>query len=81
MAISINEYKPVLSVGDSVYVYVLVSNPPDLLTQLSVFLTHKSYQYSCIFVNHHSNFTCVHLLKSKNGYESVELKEYLEAYA
>ena len=72
IAISINEYKPVVSVGDSVYIYVLVSIPPFFITQMSVLLRRKRYQCACIFVNHHYDFTCVHLLKSQNGYESVE---------
>ena len=80
MEISINEYKPVVSVGDCVYVYVLVSSLPVLTKQRSGFLTHKRYQYACIFLNHHSDFTCVHLIKSQNVFGLVELKEYLEAY-
>ena len=33
-----------------------------------------------MFLDHNSDFTYVHLLKSQNGYEAVEPREYLEAY-
>ena len=32
-------------------------------------------------MNHHFDFTCIHLLKSQTGDEAVEAKKYVEAYA
>ena len=33
-----------------------------------------------MFVDHHSDFTYVHILKSQTGYELVEAKEAFESY-
>ena len=57
MTKSINEYELVASVGDYVSVYVLVSSTHGLIVQICGFITRKSYQYACVLVNNHSDFT------------------------
>ena len=47
---------------------------------MSVFFMHQRYQYDCVFVDQHSDFTYVHILKYQNVYEAVESKEAFWAY-
>ena len=79
-AISINEYKPVASVGDCVSIDVLVSDTIGLISKRSKCLTHQRCQYEWVFVYHNYDLEYIHLLKYKNGDESVEAKESFEAY-
>ena len=67
-----------MSVGDCESINVLVSSNPGLIAQMSGFLTHQSYHYACVFVNHNYDFTYVNLIKSQNLDEAVEEKEYFE---
>ena len=78
--ISINESKPVVSVGDCVYFDVLVSITPVLVVYMYGFITHQFYQYACVFMGLHCKFTYVHLLKSQTIDESVVAKETFEIY-
>ena len=64
---SINESKPVASVGDFVYFDVLVSSNTGLVYHMSGFIIRQHYQYAYVFVDHCSDFTYAHLLKSKTG--------------
>ena len=68
---SINEYKPVASVGGFVYFNVFVSITPDLIAHMSRNIIFQRYHYSCVFVGHNSDLTYLHLLKSKTGDEAV----------
>ena len=77
---SMNKSKPVELVGDSVSVNVLVSRILGLIAQISGFLTHQRYQYARVFVDHHYEFTYIHLLKYQIVDESVEAKQDFEAY-
>ena len=72
---SINEYKAIASVGDCVYINVLVSSTTGLIVQMDRFFTD-----ACVFVDHRYDFTYLHILKSQTGYEAVEPKEDLKAY-
>ena len=68
---SINDSKPVASVGDCVYFSLLVSSTPGLIAQMSRFLMHHRYHYACVFVDNNYYFTYVHLLKTQTGDEVV----------
>ena len=68
MARFINEYKPVASVGDCINVDVLVSITHGLIAQMSVFITCQRFQYTCMRMEDHSDFTYVHVLKFQTGY-------------
>ena len=78
---SINSYKLVVSVVEFISLGVLVSINPFLILKMSIFITRQCYQNASLFVNHRSDFTYLHLLKSQTGDESVEVKEYFESYA
>ena len=73
-AISINESKPVAPVGDCVSVSLLVSRTPALIAHMSGFITRQLYQYECVFVDHNSDFTHEHLIKSQTRDEQFESK-------
>ena len=62
----INEYKLVVSGGNCIYVDVLVSRNPGLITQMSGFIMHQHYHYTYVFIDHHSDFTYLNLLKYQN---------------
>ena len=79
IAIYINEYKPVASVGDCIIVNVLVSSTTGLILHMSEFIMRPCYQYACVFVDHNYDFTYVHLLESQTGDKEVEPKEALES--
>ena len=49
--------------------------------QMYEFFTYQRYQYVCMFVDHHCDFTYVRLLKYQIWDESVEAKESFEGYA
>ena len=75
-----NEYKPVVSVCDFVSIHGLVSSTTGLIVQMYGFIMLQRYQYACVFVDHSSDFTYVHLLKYQTGDEAVGSKEDFEAY-
>ena len=77
---SINEYKPVASVSDCVSVDVLLSSTTGLIAHMYGFNRHQRYQYAWVLVDHHSDFTDVHLLNSQTGDEAGEVKKAFEAY-
>ena len=47
---------------------------------MSIFLTRQRYQYACVFVDNHSDFTYVHLINTQTGDEAVEAKETFKTY-
>ena len=53
---------------------------PGLIAHMSAFIMRQRYQYACMFVDHHSDFKYVYILKSQIGYDSVEGKEDVEFY-
>ena len=71
-----------MSVGDYVSDDILVYSTPDLIANMSLFITHEPYHYyyACVFADNNSDFTYIHLLKSQTGYEAAEEKENFEAY-
>ena len=73
-AISINESKPVSSVGDCISVNILVFRTPGLIENIYGFISCQFYQYACMCVDHHSYFAYVHILNYQTGYEAVEAK-------
>ena len=77
---AINYYQPVASVGDFVSINLLVTRTTVFIAEMSRSITRQCYQYECIFVDHKSYFTYVHLLEYQTGDESVEAKESFEAY-
>ena len=79
--ISINEYKPVASVGDFVSVDAFVSSIPGLIVEISGFIVHKHYHYACVFVDHSYGFTYVNILKSQTGHQAVKVKGDFDMYA
>ena len=54
---SVNEYKPVASVGDCVSANLLVSRTHGIIVHMSGFLTRQRYKYVCVFVDHHYDST------------------------
>jgi hypothetical protein len=44
-------------------------------------MTTQRYQYACVFVDHFSDFTHVHLMKSQDGDEVLAAKQSFEATA
>ena len=77
----INEYKPVASVGNCVSICVLVSSNPGLIVQMYGFIMCQCFHYSCVFLDNHSDFAYVHLLKSQTGDEALETKKSFDLYA
>ena len=71
----INESKLVASVGDFLFVDLLVSNTPGIITQIYEFITNKRYGYACVFVNHYVDFIYIHLLMYQTGDIAFESKE------
>jgi hypothetical protein len=59
--------KAIRESGDCVSVDVLVSKTPGLVAQMRGWLTTQRYQYVCVFVDHFSDFTYVHLLTTQDG--------------
>jgi hypothetical protein len=74
---SVNPAGKVLGPGDCVSVDILVSKTPGLIAQM----TTRRYQYACVFVDHFSGFTYVHLLKAQDGDEVLAAKATFEATA
>lgn len=81
IARSLQPAQDIMAAGDCVSVDILVSETTGLVAQMSGFLTRQRYKYVCIFVDHHSDFSFVHLMKSQEGVEVVEAKNAFEAYA
>jgi hypothetical protein len=69
------------SQGNCVSMDVLQSPTPGLVTQMAGFLTCQCYLYACMFVDHYSDFTYIHLMKDQNGEGALEAKEAFEAYS
>ena len=78
---SIQPLKPVHAPGDCVSVDILTSSTPGLIAQMSGGLTKQRYLHACVFVDHFSDLSYVHLLKTQQGEEVIEAKEAYEAYA
>ena len=49
--------------------------------QLSGYIACQLCQYAFVFVDHHSDFTYLHILKTQDGYEAVKSREAFESYA
>ena len=67
--------------GDCVSVDIMVSATPGLIAQMSGFLTRERYKYVCVFVDHFSDFSYVHLLRTQTAEEVLQAKEAFEAFA
>ena len=67
--------------GDCVSVDILVSATPGLIAQMRGFLTRLRYKYACVFMDHFSDFSYVHLMKDQSADSALEAKEAFEAYA
>jgi hypothetical protein len=67
--------------GDCVSVDVLLSKTPGLVAQSKGWMTTSRYCYACVFVDHRSNFTYVHLLRAQNGDAVLEARRAFEATA
>ena len=78
---SINKSKLIASVGECVSINVLVSITPEPIAHIYGFIMHQHYQYECVFVDYHSDFKYVHILKYQTVDEAVEANEDFEAYA
>ena len=78
--ISINKSKLIASVGECVSTNVLVSITHGIIVNIYGFIMHQHYQYACVFVDYHSDFKYVHILKYKTADEVVEANEDFEAY-
>ena len=78
---SINDSKPVVSVGECVYDELLVYSTTDIIDQMSAFLLYQCYQYGILFVGNHSYLTYVHVIMIQTGDGAVESKESFKAYA
>jgi hypothetical protein len=76
---SINPAIEVREPGDCVSVDVLVSNTPGLIAQTKGWMTTRRYCYACVFVDHLSDFTYVHLLRTQDGDAVLEAKRVFEA--
>ena len=59
----------------------LTSADPGLIAQMAGGLTNARYLHVCVFVDHYSDLSYVHLLKSQSGEEVLEAKEAFEAYS
>jgi hypothetical protein len=64
--------------GDCVSVDVLVSKTPGLVAQMKGWITTRRYQFACVFVNHFSDYTHLHLLKVQDGEEILQAKRSFE---
>ncbi len=73
--------RPVSAPGDCVSVDILVSATPGLIAQMRGFLTRQRYRYACVFVDHFSDFSYVHLMKKQDGDETEAAKAAFESYA
>ena len=78
---SINKSKLIASVGECVSMNVLVSSTPEPIDNMYGFIMHQHYQYACVFVDYHSDFKYIHILKYQTVDEEVEANEDFEAYA
>jgi Reverse transcriptase (RNA-dependent DNA polymerase)/GAG-pre-integrase domain len=67
--------------GDCVSVDQLESSVPGLIGQLKGKPTTKRYRVATVFVDHHSNFSYVHLQTSTNAQETLSAKIEFERYA
>ena len=52
-----------------------------LIAQTAGGLTHKRYLHAIVFVDHYSDLSYLHLLKTQSGEEVLEAKEAFETYA
>ena len=59
----------------------MVSSTPGLIAQMAGFLTKKRYKYACVFVDHQSDFSYVHLMQSQSTDEAIAAKQAFEVYA
>jgi hypothetical protein len=67
--------------GEAVSVDCLTSGDPGLIAQMRGGLTNARYMHTCVFINHYSDLSYIHLLKSQSGEEVLKAKEVFEAYA
>ena len=54
---------------------------PGLIAQMAGGLTNARYLHVCVFVDHYSDLSYVHLLKTQSGEEVLKAKEAFEAYS
>ena len=72
---------PIKVPGDCVSVDCLSSATKGLIAQISGTLTKQRYRHACVFVDHKSDLSYTHLLKTQSASELIEAKESFEAYA
>jgi hypothetical protein len=78
---SINPARQLREPGDCVSVDILVSRTPGLIAQTKGWMTTSRYCCACVFVDHWSDFTYVHLLRAQDSDEVLEAKRAFEATA
>ena len=79
--VSILPQKKITQPGQVVSVDCLTSADPGLIAQMAGGLTNARYLHVCVFVDHYSDLSYVHLLKTQSGEEVLEAKEAFEAYS
>ena len=67
--------------GAAVAVDQLVSSTPGLIGQMKGFLTRKRHMVTTVFVDHCSDFTCVHNQMSTDAEHTIEAKQSFERAA
>jgi len=67
--------------GQVVGVDQLVSPVPDLIGQMTGFITTKRYRYATVFVDHYSGLGYVYLQKQATVEETLKAKKAFEKYA
>jgi hypothetical protein len=67
--------------GECVSVDVMVSATQGLIAQISGFLTRQRYKYCVVFVDHYSDFTYTHMMRTQTAVEAVQAKHAFEAFA
>ena len=79
--VSILPLKKITRPGEVVSVDCLTSATPGLIAQTAGGLTHQRYLHAIVFVDHYSDLSYLHLLKTQSGDEVLEAKEAFETYA
>jgi len=69
---------PVSKPGDCVSVDVLVSATPGLIAQMRGFLARQRCKHAAVFIDHCSDFSCVHLMTNQDGDNTCAAKAAFE---
>ena len=73
--------KKITRPGEVVSVDCLTSATPGLIAQTAGGLTRERYLHAIVFVDHYSDLSYVHLLKTQSGEEVLKAKEAFKTYA